>query len=53
MVGDVDAIIDVLRAFGDRPAKGLEHGLIDPATGVDLQERLLGWCILTTLAVTR
>src|SRR5215469_9826967 len=43
VVGDVDAIIDVLRAFGYQPTRGFEHGLIDPGTGVDLQERLLEW----------
>ena len=43
VAGDVEAVIDVLKPFGYRPAEHFERGLIDPATGAELQERLLGW----------
>ncbi len=40
---DVATIIDVLDAFGYRPARAHELGLINPPTATCVQERLLEW----------
>lgn len=41
---DLPEMIDALGSFGYRTATGLPSGgLLDPPTGTDLQERLLGW----------